>query len=294
VGAGRHAKEESLVTPELALRTLRFGHSPDADDAFMFYGFHTGAASIAGCQVEHVLEDIQTLNRRALETADLEMTAVSAHAYARLSDRYAVMRCGASMGHGVGPVVVARERRSLSSLAGRSVAVPGPMTTAALLLRIECPTSVPVQVRFDRIPAAVKDGIAEAGVIIHESQLTYADEGLVKVVDFGELWKDREGMPVPLGLDVVRRDLGPELIRAASDGFLASIRYALEHEDQALDYALDYGRGLDREKGRRFVRMYVNDLTLDLGETGRRALERLYELAVKAGAIEQAPALDII
>jgi 1,4-dihydroxy-6-naphthoate synthase len=282
------------VTPETALRTLRFGHSPDADDAFMFYGFHTGAASIAGCRVEHVLEDIQTLNRRALESSDLEMTAVSAHAYARLSDRYAVMRCGASMGHGVGPVVVARERRSLSSLAGRSVAVPGPMTTAALLLRIECPTCVPVQVRFDRIPAAVKDGIAEAGVIIHESQLTYADEGLVKVVDFGELWKDREGLPVPLGLDVVRRDLGPERMRAASDGFLASIRYALEHEDQALDYALDYGRGLDRDKGRRFVRMYVNDLTLDLGETGRRALERLYELAVKAGAIEQAPALDII
>jgi len=277
-----------------AIRTLRFGHSPDADDAFMFYGFHTGAATIAGCQVEHVLEDIQTLNRRALDAADLEITAVSAHAYARLFDRYAVMRCGASLGHGVGPVVVARKPTDLAALAGRSVAVPGPMTTAALLLAIECPRCVPVQVRFDRIPDAVKEGIVEAGVIIHESQLTYAEEGLTKIVDFGELWRDREGLPVPLGLDVVRRDLGPELMRAASDGFLASIRYALDHEDQALDYALDYGRGLDRERGRRFVRMYVNDLTLDLGETGRRALERLYSLALEAGAIERAPQLDIV
>jgi 1,4-dihydroxy-6-naphthoate synthase len=282
------------VSPSTAIRTLRFGHSPDADDAFMFYGFHTGAATIAGCQVEHVLEDIQSLNRRALDAADLEITAVSAHAYARLSERYAVMRCGASLGHGVGPVVVARKPTDLASLAGRSVAVPGPMTTAALLLAVECPTCVPVQVRFDRIPDAVKEGLVAAGVIIHESQLTYADEGLAKVVDFGELWRDREGLPVPLGLDVVRRDLGPELMRAASDGFLASIRYALDHEDQALDYALDYGRGLDRERGRRFVRMYVNDLTLDLGDTGRRALQRLYALALEAGAIESAPKLDII
>ena len=279
---------------ETALRTLRFGHSPDADDAFMFYGFHTGAAAIAGCQVVHVLEDIQTLNRRALDSADLEITAVSAHAYAKLADRYAVMRCGASMGMGYGPVVVSRERRSLHSLRGRPVAVPGPLTTAALLLAIECPGSIPVQVMFDQIPAAVASGSFEAGVIIHESQLTYLSEGLHKVVDFGELWQQREQLPVPLGLDVVRRDLGPELMKAASDGFLASIRHALDHEDEALRYALQFGRGLDVEKGRRFVRMYVNDLTLDLGDTGRRALGRLYELAVKAGVIDQAPALDVL
>ena len=277
-----------------ALRTLRFGHSPDADDAFMFYGFHTGQAAIAGCQVEHVLEDIQTLNRRALDAADLEITAVSAHAYARLAGRYAVMRCGASLGMGYGPVVVARERRSLHSLRGRPVAVPGPLTTAALLLKIECPECIPVQVMFDQIPAAVASGTFEAGVIIHESQLTYLEEGLVKVCDFGELWRDREALPVPLGLDVVRRDLGPEMMKAASDGFLASIRYALDHEDEALRYALEFGRGLDLERGRRLVRMYVNDLTLDLGETGRKALARLYELAVKAGAIGQAPELDIV
>ena len=283
----------SSTTPS-AVRTLRFGHSPDADDAFMFYGFHTGQATVAGCQVVHVLEDIQSLNRRALDQADLEITAVSAHAYAKLAERYAALRCGASLGMGYGPVVVARERRSLHSLRGRPVAVPGPLTTAALLLKIECPECIPVQVMFDQIPGAVASGTFEAGVIIHESQLTYLSEGLVKVTDFGELWQEREKLPVPLGLDVVRRDLGPELMRAVSDGFHGSIRYALDHEDEALRYALQFGRGLDLERGRRFVRMYVNDLTLDLGDTGRRALGRLYELAVKAGAIEQAPELDVV
>jgi len=277
-----------------ATRTIRFGHSPDADDAYMFYGFHTGEAAIDGCRVEHVLQDIQTLNRRALDTGDLEITAVSAHAFASLGDRYAVLRCGASMGKGYGPIVVAREPRTLPSLAGRSVAVPGPLTTAALLLKIECPQAIPVQVTFDRIPAAVKEGTVEAGVIIHESQLTYGEEGLVKVMDFGELWRDRESLPVPLGLDVVRRDLGIDRMRAVSDGFLASIRYALDHEDEALRYALEFGRGLDLEKGRRFVRMYVNDLTLDLSDVGRRALERLYALAVKAGVIKASPALDVV
>ena len=277
-----------------AVRTLRFGHSPDADDAFMFYGFHTGRATIAGCRVEHVLEDIQSLNRRALESADLEITAVSAHAYAFLGDRYAVLACGASMGLGYGPIVVARSALDLASLRGRRVAIPGPLTTAALLLRIECPAAVPVEVPFDRIPAAVAAGEVEAGVIIHESQLTYAEEGLVKVLDFGELWQQRDGLPVPLGLDVVRRDLGEPLLRACSDGFRRSIESAMRHEEEAIRYALQFGRGLDLEQGRTFVRMYVNDLTLDMGVTGRRALERLYELAVKAGAIAQAPVIEVV
>ena len=279
------------ITPA---RTIRFGHSPDADDAYMFYGFHTGRATIAGCAVEHVLEDIQSLNRRALERADLEITAVSAHAFAFLGDRYAVLRCGASMGMGYGPVVVARGPRTLESLGGKRVAIPGPLTTAALLLRTECPECVPVEVMFDRIPAAVLAGDVEAGVIIHESQLTYRDEGLVKVVDFGELWKARDGLPVPLGLDVVRRDLGPELMKAVSVGFRASIQAALDHEDEALAYALRFGRGLDTKKGGTFVHMYVNDLTLDLGPLGRRALTRLYEGAVRIGAIPGAPPLDIV
>ncbi|HYM80271.1 MAG TPA: MqnA/MqnD/SBP family protein [Candidatus Limnocylindria bacterium] len=283
-----------MPTDATALRTLRFGHSPDADDAFMFYGFHTGSAAIPGCTVEHVLEDIQSLNRRAIERADLEITAVSAHAYASLADRYAVMSCGASMGIGYGPVLVAREPRTLESLRGARVATPGPLTTAALLLRIECPDCVPVELRFDRIPAAILAGEVEAGVIIHESQITYVAEGLVKVLDFGELWQARDGLPVPLGLDVVRRDLGADLMRAASAGFRASIEVALANEDDALRYALQFGRGLDLDQGRRFVRMYVNDLTLDLGANGRTALAQLYRRAVDAGAIRRAPDLDIV
>ncbi len=277
-----------------ATRTIRFGHSPDADDAYMFYGFHTGEAVIEGCAVEHVLQDIQSLNVRAIEQADLEITACSAHAYAHLADRYAVMACGASFGWGYGPVLVAKTKRTPESLRGRRVAIPGPLTTAALLLRTEVPGVETVEVVFDRIPEAVLSGEVEAGVIIHESQLTYEAEGLAKVLDFGELWKERDGLPVPLGLDVVRRDLGPALMKACSDGFRRSIEAAFAHEDEAIRYALQFGRGLDVPQGRKFVHMYVNDLTLDMGERGRAGLALLYERAVKAGAIAKAPQFAVV
>lgn len=277
-----------------AVRTLRFGHSPDADDAYMFYGFQEGFAEVPGYRIEHVMQDIQSLNVRALEKADLEITAVSAHAYAFLADRYAVLSCGASMGMGYGPVVVARRSMRLEDLAGKRVAVPGHMTTAALLLQIECPGCEPVEVMFDRIPEAVASGEFDAGVIIHESQLTYRDEGLTKIVDFGELWMSRDELPVPLGLDVVRRDLGDDLMRAVSKGFRDSIVAAHDHEDAAIEYALQFGRGLDVVKGSKFVHMYVNELTLDMGEKGRSALEHLYARARAAGILEKAPKLDVI
>ena len=283
-----------MSTTPTALRTIRFGHSPDADDAYMFYGFHTGEAVIEGCRVEHVLQDIQSLNARAIEHADLEITACSAHAYAHLAERYAVLACGASFGWGYGPVLVAREPRDVASLAGKRVAIPGRLTTAALLLRIECPDVQPVEVMFDDIPRAVLAGEVDAGVIIHESQLTYRDEGLVKVLDFGELWRDRDGLPVPLGLDVVRRDLGAPLMRACSAGFRASIEAAFAHEDEAIRYALQFGRGLDTAQGSRFVHMYVNDLTLDMGERGRAGLRLLYDRALACGAIQQAPRFDVV
>ena len=278
-----------MTSPSTATRTVRFGHSPDADDAYMFYGFHTGEAVIEGCHVEHVLQDIQSLNVRAIEKADLEITACSAHAYAHLADRYAVMACGASFGWGYGPVLVAKTKRSPESLRGKRVAIPGPLTTAALLLKTEVPGVETVEVMFDQIPQAVLAGEVEAGVIIHESQLTYEAEGLHKVVDFGELWKERDGLPVPLGLDVVRRDLGPELMTACSVGFRRSIEVAFAHEDEAIRYALQVGRGLDVPQGKKFVHMYGTDRTLDMGERGRAGLTLLYERAVKAGAITKAP-----
>jgi 5,8-dihydroxy-2-naphthoate synthase len=283
-----------MPAPATALRTIRFGHSPDADDAYMFYGFHTGQAGVEGCRVEHVLQDIQSLNVRAIERGDLEITACSAHAYAHLADRYAVMACGASFGWGYGPVLVARGARTLASLEGKRVAIPGRLTTAALLLRIECPGVDTVEVMFDDIPRAVLAGEVEAGVIIHESQLTYRAEGLAKVLDFGELWKTRDGLPVPLGLDVVRRDLGAPLMEACSVGFRRSIEAAFAHEDEAIRYALQFGRGLDTEKGRTFVHMYVNDLTLDMGERGRAGLALLYERALACGAIERSPRFDVV
>ena len=282
------------TTPDTAVTTLRFGHSPDADDAFMFYGFHTGESVIEGCKVEHVLEDIQSLNRRALDTADLEITAVSAHAYAYLADRYAVLACGASMGFGYGPVVVAREAHPVEWLAGKRVAIPGPMTTAALLIKIECPQCEVVDVMFDRIPEAVLKGEVDAGVIIHESQLTYVQEGLAKILDFGELWEQRDHLPVPLGLDVVRRDLGMERMKAVSRGFRDSIDAAFRSEDKAIEYALQFGRGLDVAQGKKFVHMYVNELTLDMGARGRQALELLYSRAVQAGLLKSIPKLEII
>jgi 1,4-dihydroxy-6-naphthoate synthase len=260
----------------------------------MFYGFHAGLASIDGCHVEHVLEDIQSLNRRAIERADLEITAVSAHAYAYLADRYAILACGASMGFGYGPIVVARDARPVDWLAGKRVAIPGPLTTAALLLRLECPACETVDMMFDRIPEAVANGGVDAGVIIHESQLTYGEEGLREVLDFGELWERRDGLPVPLGLDVVRRDLGADLMQAVSAGFRASIQAARDHEDEALRYALAFGRGLDRDRGRRFVRMYVNDHTLDMGELGRRALDALYRRAIASGALAAPPPVEVV
>jgi 1,4-dihydroxy-6-naphthoate synthase len=277
-----------------ATRPIRFGHSPDADDAYMFYGFHTGEAVIDGCHVEHVLQDIQTLNVRAIERADLEITACSAHAYAHLADKYAVMACGASFGWGYGPVLVSKTKRTPESLRGKRVAIPGPLTTAALLLKTEVPGVEAVEVMFDRIPEAVLAGEVEAGVIIHESQLTYEAEGLQKVVDFGELWKERDNLPVPLGLDVVRRDLGAELMKSCSVGFRRSIDAAFRHEDEAIRYALQFGRGLDVPQGKKFVHMYVNDLTLDMGERGRAGLALLYERAVKAGAIAKAPDFTVV
>jgi 1,4-dihydroxy-6-naphthoate synthase len=274
--------------------TLRIGHSPDPDDAFMFYALAREVEKDGGFAVEHVMEDIESLNVRA-QKAELEVTAVSAAAYPALADKYFVMRTGASMGRGYGPILVTREAMDPDSIEGLTVAVPGLGTTANLLLSIYSPPVKRVVVDFDRIPQAVLDGEADVGLLIHEGQLTYGEYGLHNILDYGQVWeKDTDGLPLPLGLDLVRRDLGRELATRVSTTLRNSIADALENEDAALTYALDYGRGIDRETGRKFVKMYVNEDTLDMGEPGLAALNHLYTRAVEKGLLDAVPTIDLV
>ncbi|HET6202626.1 MAG TPA: MqnA/MqnD/SBP family protein [Planctomycetota bacterium] len=270
-------------SPATPTRTFSLGHSPDPDDAFMHFGLASGRVETPGMAFEQVITDIETLNRRA-EAGDLDETAISFHAYAFVRDRYLLLPHGGAMGEGYGPVVVSRRRLAPADLTDARVAIPGERTTAALALRLlvgPCPTLL---VPFDRIPAAVLSGEADAGVLIHEGQLTYAGQGLHKVLDLGHLWKEETGLPLPLGGNAVRRDLG-EWIPRIRDAFRRSIAFGLAHRDEALTYALRFARGLSRDQADRFVGLYVNDSTLDFGESGRRAIATLYRRAAEAGLL---------
>ena len=263
---------------------IRIAHSPDSDDAFMFYGLASGRLAADGFELEHVLADIETLNRAAFEGL-YEITAVSFHAYAYLTDRYLLLPHGASMGDRYGPIVVARNDGP-SSLEGVRVAVPGELTTAFLTLRLFDPAVQYVVVPFDQIQDQVRAGQIPAGLLIHEGQLTYADEGLKKIVDLGEWWADRTGgLPLPLGGNIIRRDLGPATIARLSGLLHDSIAYGLDHRREAVEYAMQFGRGLDRGRTDAFVGMYVNNLTLDYGERGREAVRRLLGDARTAGLL---------
>jgi 1,4-dihydroxy-6-naphthoate synthase len=271
----------------MAESRITVAHSPDSDDAFMFFGLASGSVETSGIVVEQVLADIETLNRAAFE-GRYEVSAVSFHAYAHLVDKYALLPHGASMGDKYGPIVVARQGAGPMGVKGSRVAIPGTLTTAYLALRLYEPDFEFVVVPFDGIQQAVLDGKAEAGLLIHEGQLTYQDEGLRKIVDLGEWWAERTGgLPLPLGGNIIRRDLGPEMITKVSKMLHDSIAYALSHRPEAVEYALQFGRGLDRAKTDRFVGMYVNALTLDYGERGRSGLERLMTDAFESGLIPQ-------
>ena len=272
---------------------LQIGHSPDPDDAFMFCALSHGAVKIRDFEIDHVLEDIQSLNERAMN-GDLEVTAISAHAFLSVADKYWIMATGASMGEGYGPVVISKEALTVDELEGKRVAIPGEITTAALLSRIFLPKFEAVVRPFDAIFDAVDKGDADAGVIIHEGQLTYADKGYHKILDFGEQWKKETGLPLPLGLDVVRRDLGRELAVEINTAMRASIDWAYENEEEALTYSLKFGRGLERELGRRFVKMYVSDITKDMGDAGEKALRELFARAEAAGVVDKAPEFELI
>jgi len=276
------------------MQTIRIGHSPDPDDAFMFYALTAGKVTIPGARIEHVLEDIESLNRRA-RTGDLEVTAVSAATYTLVADDYRLMDPGASMGKGYGPILVAREPMAVSEIPKRVVAIPGSHTTAALLLRLYVPEEPPlIEVAFDKIPKAVLEGQADLGLLIHEGQITHGAMGLTKVLDLGEAWQRDTGLPLPLGVNVMRRNLGEPMHRALSQGLRDSIAWAHANVDEALEYAMRYGRGIDKETCRRFVLMYVNDYTLALGEEGRAALARLFGLAHARGLIPAVPPIDAV
>ena len=254
---------------------ITVAHSPDSDDAFMFYGFACGAVAADGFEIDQVLADIESLNRAAFD-GTYEVTAVSFHAYAHLADRYALLPHGASMGDRYGPIVVTRSDGP-ASLDGVTVAIPGELTTAYLALQLFHPGVAYRVLPFDAIQPAVTAGAVDAGLLIHEGQLTYQDEGLRRLVDLGAWWADRTGgLPLPLGCNVIRRDLGDDTMREVSRLLHASIAYALDHRAAAIAYALDFGRGLDVERTDQFVGMYVNDLTLDYGDRGRAAVERLF------------------
>ena len=263
---------------------ITVAHSPDSDDAFMFYGLASGAVDTGGIQIDQVLSDIETLNRAAFE-GTYEVTAVSFHAFAHLADKYALLPHGASMGDRYGPIVVAKDP-AVTGVKGHTIAIPGTLTTAYLALRIYEPEFEYAVVPFDQIEAFVDAGKADAGLLIHEGQLTYADSGLRKIVDLGEWWADRTGgLPLPLGGNIIRRDLGPDMIRKVSKLLHDSIAYALSNRKEAVEYAQQFGRGLDKDRTDRFVGMYVNDLTLGYGERGRKGVERLMADAFENGLI---------
>ncbi len=275
---------------------INVGHSPDPDDAFMFYGLASGKVKLDGIAIEHRLEDIQTLNERAMkigrfqDVPQLEVTAISAHAFPYVSNNYWIMRTGASMGEGYGPVIISRKYKSLDELKGKTVGTPGPYTTATLLFKIFTEGIQNIDMPFDSIMMAIDNGTVDAGLLIHEGQITYQSLGYNKILDFGELWQtETNGLPLPLGLDVVRKDLGEELARKLSTGLKESIAYGYAHPDEAIPYAMQWGRGIDYSLGERFVKMYVSEVTIDMGENGKKALELLFEKGKQKNLL---PAMD--
>lgn len=277
----------------MADRIITVGHSPDPDDAFMFYGLASGKVKLEGITIEHLLEDIQSLNERAMR-AELEVTAISAHAFPAVADKYWIMRTGASMGEGYGPVIISRKYTSLEELKGKTVGTPGPLTTATLLFKTFTDGIHNVDMPFDTIMEAVDKGTVDAGLLIHEGQITYQALGYNKILDFGEFWQEHtNGLPLPLGLDVVRKDLGEPMARMLSKGLKDSIAYGYEHQEESIPYAMQWGRGIDYTLGEKFVKMYVSQLTIDMGENGRKALEYLFKKGHEKGLIPRVPTIEL-
>lgn len=271
-----------------------FGHSPDADDAFMFFAMEKKIVEIPGYSVAHHMEDIESLNVLA-ETGKLPVTAISAARYPDVAQHYRIMSCGSSIGRNYGPMVVSVDPMTEADLEGKRVAVPGRFTTSWLLYQIFGPKNcVPVFVDFDDVGPAVEEGRADVGILLHEGQILYEKLGFHGIMSLGEKWHEATNLPIPLGVDLVSRHIGPELAQTIADASLASINYARANEDDALEYALGFGRGIDPADGKKFVRMYVNEDTVDMGQEGREALTKLFTMAVERGVLDELPELDII
>jgi 1,4-dihydroxy-6-naphthoate synthase len=272
-------------------REITVAHSPDSDDAFMFYGLATHKVRIPGLRFTHTLCDIETLNQKARDGV-YDVTAISFHAYPYVADKYALMSCGGSVGEGYGPMIVSTRPFTASEVKNKRIAVPGTLTTAYLALQLFAPGVETEVVPFDQIIPQVLEGKYEAGLIIHEGQLTYDKSGLHRIVDLGRWWQKVTGLPLPLGGNAIRRSLGNELMSAATSALRESIQYGLDHREEALAYAMQFARDLDSQSADKFVGMYVNERTLDYGSDGREAVRRLLDMGHKAGIIGPEPRVD--
>jgi 1,4-dihydroxy-6-naphthoate synthase len=282
-----------MSSAEKTIREIKVAHSPDSDDAFMFYGMATNKVRVPGVKFTHTLCDIEALNRKALE-GYYDITAISFHAYPYLQDKYAIMPSGGSVGEGYGPMIVASRNIPVGEIADIKIAVPGTMTTAYLALKLFAPDVVTEVVPFDEIIPKVLEGKYEAGLIIHEGQLTFNKVGLHRIVDMGKWWRDLTGMPLPLGGNAIKRDLGPALINSCCNALRDSIQYALDNREEALQYAMQFARDLDVQQADKFVGMYVNERTLDYGKDGREAISKLLEMGYERGIIPNKPNVEFV
>ena len=285
--------DEAVPLTNISTRTITIGHTPDMDDAFMFYALAQGKVAIDGVKIEQVIEDIQTLNQRA-QTSQLDVTAISAASYPALAKQYWILSVGSSVGQNYGPLVVSTQSYSPEDLKGRRIAVPGLGTTACLLLKLAISDVDVIEMSFEQIPEAVLSGRVEAGLLIHERQITYHDQGLLPILDLGMWWQKQVGLPIPLGLNVVKKSLGKPLASRLAQGLRDSILFAMSHQEDAMAWSLQYGRGIDLTRARQFVSMYVNEETISLSTDSRKALRELYHRAAEREFISAVPRLTFI
>jgi 1,4-dihydroxy-6-naphthoate synthase len=283
-----------MTAASTAIQEISIAHSPDSDDAFMFYGLATNKVRVPGYKFTHTLTDIETLNHRAINEAFYDVTAISFHAYPYLQDNYTLMACGGSVGEGYGPMIVSSRKLTLAQVKKTRIAVPGTLTTAYLTLKLFAPDIDTAVVPFDQIIPAVAAGEFDAGLIIHEGQLTYAKDGLTKLLDLGQWWREQTGLPLPLGGNAIRRSLGAETLSATTNALRDSIQHALDHREEALAYAMQFARDLDPTLANRFVGMYVNERTLNYGPDGREAIHKLLEMGYDRGVISHRAKVDFV